>query len=192
MDKFNKHLLISKWWLLGLSISVFFLPMLLTCKPISFLNFTDTGQIGDTIGGIMSPFIAILVGYLTFEAFRMQYIANEMQKEEQEKQKEEIEQGKLRNARDRFDQRFYILLNMLRSNSRSINIGNGYSGKSAFKMMVAEFFSTFYVVKKAYLTYKPLAEEEIRSYIDALGDTEEQMLTRIASGLFFLWRYVSC
>ena len=54
------------------------------------------------------------------------------------------------------------------------------------------FFSTFYVVKKAYLTYKPLAEEEIRSYIDALGDTEEQMLTRIASGLFFLWRYVSC
>ena len=34
-----------------------------------FIDFTDTGQIGDTIGGIMGPFVAIAAAGLTFVAF---------------------------------------------------------------------------------------------------------------------------
>ena len=44
------------------------------------LNFTETGNIGDTIGGIMGPFVAIAGVLLTFVAFLMQVRANEIQR----------------------------------------------------------------------------------------------------------------
>ncbi|WP_373060417.1 hypothetical protein [Zunongwangia sp. H14] len=44
-----------------------------------FLNFTETGQIGDTIGGILNPFIALAGVLLTFLAFYMQIKANQIQ-----------------------------------------------------------------------------------------------------------------
>lgn len=45
-------------------------------------NFTQTGPIGDTIGGLMNPFIAIAGVIMTFLAFLMQVRANEIQKDE--------------------------------------------------------------------------------------------------------------
>lgn len=44
------------------------------------LDFTGTGQIGDTIGGIMGPFVAIAAAWLTFFAFWVQYKANIQQR----------------------------------------------------------------------------------------------------------------
>lgn len=41
--------------------------------------FWETGQLGDTIGGILSPFIAIGAAFLTFIAFWVQYQANQKQ-----------------------------------------------------------------------------------------------------------------
>ena len=54
------------------------LPIVLT-RPAIFdsLGFSYTGQIGDTFGGIMGPFIAILAAWLTYKAFLMQYEANQ-------------------------------------------------------------------------------------------------------------------
>lgn len=43
------------------------LPVLFV--KFSIIDFTSTGQIGDTIGGIMGPFIAILAALLNFIAF---------------------------------------------------------------------------------------------------------------------------
>ena len=162
-----------------MTVVVLFLPLLLTCEPISILSFRDTGPIGDTIGGIMSPFIAILVGYLTFEAFRMQYEANELHRKDKEN-------DKLNEIRERFDNRFYTMLETLRTNSLGVKCGNDVSGKDAFKTLVAELFVTYYVVKGAFLKYKPTASEEIRSCIATLDDdVVEMMLTRMAYGLFF-------
>lgn len=42
----------------------------------SWIDFSTTGQIGDTIGGIMGPFIAIAAAGLTFIAFWVQCKAN--------------------------------------------------------------------------------------------------------------------
>lgn len=59
--------------------------------PILFTNsssrwdFSDTGQIGDTIGGIMNPFIAIGGVIMTFLAFYMQIRANKLQREQFQK-----------------------------------------------------------------------------------------------------------
>lgn len=61
------------------------------------LKFTETGQIGDTIGGLMNPFIAIAGVITTFLAFLMQVEANNIQKEQllkemkKEKEKEKLD-----------------------------------------------------------------------------------------------------
>lgn len=48
----------------------------------SNVDFTDTGQIGDTLGGIINPFIALSGIILTFLAFYMQIKANQIQVEQ--------------------------------------------------------------------------------------------------------------
>ncbi|MCJ8166799.1 hypothetical protein MKJ04_18280 [Pontibacter sp. E15-1] len=70
--------------ILGISISViifsFVSPIIFTSTSISYAyDFTETGQIGDTIGGIVNPFIALAGVLLTFLAFYMQIKANQIQ-----------------------------------------------------------------------------------------------------------------
>lgn len=58
------------------------------CAPLVFtqcgslVDFTETGQIGDTIGGTMSPIVAIAGVFMTFIAFLMQINANKIQSEQ--------------------------------------------------------------------------------------------------------------
>ncbi len=59
-----------------------FAPWLFTGEGCNRLDFTKTGQIGDTIGGVMGPFIAMAGVFLTFVAFLMQVRANEIQREQ--------------------------------------------------------------------------------------------------------------
>ena len=59
-----------------------FAPWLFTGEGCERLDFTETGQIGDTIGGLMGPFIAMAGVFLTFVAFLMQVRANEIQREQ--------------------------------------------------------------------------------------------------------------
>lgn len=55
---------------IGLIIFAFFAPKLFVKEAASQeLNFTETGNIGDTIGGLMNPFIALAGVIVTFLAF---------------------------------------------------------------------------------------------------------------------------
>lgn len=66
-----------------LFIFSFFAPSIFvkaSSNPI--LDFSQTGPIGDTIGGIMNPFIALVGVLLTFLAFYMQIKANEIQRKQ--------------------------------------------------------------------------------------------------------------
>lgn len=67
----------AKWTLLAIML-VCILPYLFTRHGL--IDFRETGQIGDTIGGIMGPFVAIIAAILTFLAFWVQYKANEQQR----------------------------------------------------------------------------------------------------------------
>lgn len=58
-----------------------FAPIIFTQYSIG-IDFSNTGQIGDTIGGIMNPFVAIVGVISTFLAFLMQVEANHIQKEQ--------------------------------------------------------------------------------------------------------------
>lgn len=80
-------------------VLILFLPLLFTLPALfDSFAFNETGPIGDTIGGIMGPFIAILAAWLTYKAFVMQYEANQNIKESSEK--------------SRFETNFFQLLNL--------------------------------------------------------------------------------
>ena len=75
---FDKGFWKSFGWFLVIAILICCLPWLFTLRV--GLDFADTGQIGDTIGGVMGPFIAIAAAGLTFIAFWVQYKANIQQR----------------------------------------------------------------------------------------------------------------
>ncbi len=65
-------------WFLLIVIIICCLPWLLAKH--AWIDFSSTGEIGDTIGGIMGPFVAIAAAGLTFIAFWVQYKANIQQR----------------------------------------------------------------------------------------------------------------
>lgn len=71
---FDKGFWKSFGWFLLMAGLICCLPWILAKH--SWIDFTGTGQIGDTIGGIMGPFVAIAAAGLTFIAFWVQYKAN--------------------------------------------------------------------------------------------------------------------
>ena len=48
-------------------------------KNITNIDFSETGNIGDTIGGLMNPFVALAGVLVTFLAFYIQYLTNKNQ-----------------------------------------------------------------------------------------------------------------
>lgn len=91
MNPFEKEVQILKDYIkdhiflistLGFIIFIFiglYLPVYFVRQGYFQHTFYDTGQIGDTIGGIISPYIAIGASFLTFIAFWVQYQANKNQ-----------------------------------------------------------------------------------------------------------------
>ncbi len=65
-------------WFLLVVIIICILPWVLAKH--AWIDFSSTGEIGDTIGGIMGPFVAIAAAGLTFIAFWVQYKANIQQR----------------------------------------------------------------------------------------------------------------
>lgn len=76
---FDKGFWKSFGWFLLIALVICSLPWILATHSLC-IDFTDTGQIGDTIGGIMGPFVAIAAAVLTFIAFWVQYKANIQQR----------------------------------------------------------------------------------------------------------------
>lgn len=75
---FDKGFWKSFIWFLVIALLICCLPWLFAKH--SWIDFSTTGEIGDTIGGIMGPFIAIAAAGLTFIAFWVQYKANIQQR----------------------------------------------------------------------------------------------------------------
>lgn len=91
------------WYVVAAIIILFAFgaPYIFTRKGI--IDFTETGQIGDTIGGTMGPFIALAGVIVTFLAFLMQKKANDIISEQHEDDKRRDDE-RLRNEYSaRFD-----------------------------------------------------------------------------------------
>lgn len=72
----------------GILLLFSFVSPLVFTRYSGIVDFSNTGEIGDTISGLMSPFINIIGVILTFAAFYVQYLFNIKQRDEIKKQKE--------------------------------------------------------------------------------------------------------
>ncbi len=69
--------------LLIIVIPVILLLLILFTKPaiLGIFDFSQTGQIGDTIGGISAPIIGLLAAFLIYKSFSVQINMNRIQKD---------------------------------------------------------------------------------------------------------------
>lgn len=99
------------FWLIAVTcILLIFIPAVFALPGCEFFNLSkdETARIGDSIGGITAPFVAILAAVLTFLAFWVQYDFNEKQQVSIEKQ--------------RFEHNFYEMLNIHESITQSLKL----------------------------------------------------------------------
>ncbi len=156
--------IIIKICLIGSSLFLlfsFFAPYFFTSTVVgkSIITTEETGLIGDTMGGIMNPFIAIGGILLTFLAFYIQYQAN----------KQVQDQFKIQ----QFESQFYEMLHLHRENLNEMII-EGYiykytgndkskpaikdtkqtkntSGKKVFVTMLNEFEAIYLIATKVFM-----------------------------------------
>jgi hypothetical protein len=66
-----------KWVIIiMLLVFTFFAPILFT--SFNIIDFSNTGEIGDTIGGITAPFVNLVAAFLVYISFREQIKANKL------------------------------------------------------------------------------------------------------------------
>ena len=133
---------------------ILLLPIILTKIPISIFDFTETGQIGDTIGGITAPFIGFIAGCLTFMAFHEQHRANKVSEDDLKK--------------ERFENKFYNFLSLLNNLEINTNVPNVGNYKQAFHFMFYEYKSI------AVLIYRKLGMPDLNSKTVYVDDEEKQ------------------
>lgn len=98
----------------------FFAPSLLVAEAKNKdLNFTATGNIGDTIGGLMNPFVAIAGILVTFLAFYIQFSFNKFQINLFKRQWDDT-QSKYEN--DKFENQFYEMLRLHKENVNDLTL----------------------------------------------------------------------
>ncbi|GAK74552.1 hypothetical protein JCM19296_130 [Nonlabens ulvanivorans] len=148
-------------------VFAFFAPYLFT--EFSWLTLDDDSPIGDTLGGIMNPFIAIGAAILTFLAFYMQFKANKQQREQFTQQlkedkrqfSEEINEQRKQFERTQFENRFYEMIRLHKENVNELKIYirrkdiNGLplddevlSGRQVFKNFMYELISIYIILDK--------------------------------------------
>lgn len=160
----------SIWpYLIGFSILILvvgFLPAWITANSWFGLDFTHTGEIGDTLGGIMGPFIAVLAASLTFAAFWVQYRANQQQRKDLQ-----IE---------RFENKFYEILRLHKENVNETRIesrsGSYIEGRKAFVLMYNELRYAFYIAKREYNCLKKNNQ---------IGELTDENILKLAYTLFY-------
>ena len=176
------------WILVVATILICLLPLLLT--RFSVVDFTNTGQIGDTIGGIMGPFVAIVASFLTFFAFLMQYQANEIQKKELKRQSKVHDQ-------EQFEAKLYQMLDVYNKNVSRLRAGE-LEGKRAMPEFLSELHFIYRCVRYAYMSIKETGtallvtdkaqREDMELYMkEVLKDAgaENLELMKFAYALFF-------
>lgn len=118
--------------------------------PMVFYNTTkidSIGTIGDAVGGILNPVIAIGAALLTFLAFYIQYQAN----------RQVQEQFKIQ----QFESQLYQMIELYRKNADEMKIAK-IEGRKCFAVMLEEF-KFIYLEAEIYLSEYSLNEKDLTS-----------------------------
>jgi hypothetical protein len=101
------------------------------------------GSLGDTIGGLASPFIGTMGVILTFLAFWVQFEANQSQREDIK--------------RERFENKFYELLRLHKENVNEIQISvANLKGRSCFPSFLKEIYTIHSIIDHFCMDQKSL------------------------------------
>ncbi|SNT28614.1 Putative phage abortive infection protein [Ekhidna lutea] len=157
-------------FLVVLGIIMFF-PLWFTQK--SWLGFfqlsidESTSWMGDTFGGILGPYIAIVAAGLTFMAFWVQYKAND----------------EIRNQfkHERFETKFYELLKLHKENVSEVDIDGKYRGRKSFVWMYKEFRFIYRLCK----SYHDLIDSDRKIAGKKLMEYDDRKITELAYIIFF-------
>jgi uncharacterized membrane protein len=77
----------AKWLIVIGVVIIIVMPLILTLPAFwKKLDFSNAGQIGDTIGGITAPFLNLIAAFLVFYALKAQVKANELIQEQIDKE----------------------------------------------------------------------------------------------------------
>lgn len=195
-------------WRFAIAIGAFVTLVFFICFfPLWFADFhfsnlkdiSQKGAIGDTIGGTMGPFIAIVASGLTFLAFWAQYKANQVQihqfkeqkkqfdkqlEEEKRQFSEQLKSQKQSEQLERFENKYYELLRIHRSNMEEMNIGREISGRKSFVTMYNEFRFCFDICDsinknqpiEKQLTQEKLTEFSYKIFFFGIGSVSEKNL----------------
>jgi hypothetical protein len=154
--------------LIGGILAIFVLPYYLATKDWTGVNYTLTGQIGDTINGIAGPFIALGAAIITFMAFYIQYQANIQQNEQINEQNKQIKEQTRQWEVERFENRFYELVKIHKENVNEMQIvqedGKIISGREIFVVMFEELRYGYFLLKNDYVALK--TSEQITNEYD--------------------------
>lgn len=115
-------------------------PFILTRTNIWDISYVNTGQIGDTFGGILGPIIGYIGVLTTFWAFYLQYETNNEQREQFKKQDLDLKI-------ERFENKYFELIKIHRENISEIGIKNSF-GRKTFVILLREFRETLKIVRE--------------------------------------------
>lgn len=107
-------------------------PFIFTRYSFIDLSSPEHGTIGNAIGGIITPFVSVIAVMYAFLAFKTQYNANESQNEQINEQKIDI-------VTQRFENKYFKMLDTYRQIVNDMKIDHAASGKKAFHYMYYEF-----------------------------------------------------
>ncbi|WP_461791638.1 putative phage abortive infection protein [Pedobacter sp.] len=150
----------------------FYSPYFFTDKVEAKEFDTTTGQIGDTIGGLMNPYIALAGVIVTGLAFLMQYEANKQQRKlfliEQEENTKQLQQQINRQDKERriqqFESQFYEMIRLHRENVSEMEIsGYDFEEQPGGKQPMTKFY-TVTKGRKVFVTMKTELEAIITGY----------------------------
>lgn len=129
------------WTFPFLMTTIYFVaPYLLTLPNPFGINFAESGQIGDTIGGISNPLISIFAAFLTFLAFWVQFQSNKKQTIQF------ANQDKFQKI-ERFENKFYQLLAIHKNNVNELQLDNKTEGKKVFEEILIELELSFEILR---------------------------------------------
>lgn len=166
--KFNKY----KYYFFFIILLICALPFIFTRNVCDFFDFRNTGQIGDTIGGIMGPFVAIVAAALTFLAFWVQFKANEQQRKDI--------------AKERFESKFYELLHLHRENLLELE-RDGKKGRQVIPLF-CDYISILYsLIDGFFLKYYALDTDVLNIYKNIVKKYKDEryLFIDISYNLFF-------
>lgn len=130
-------------WFIGVLVALMFVFVFTLKADGLFVSYDSTGQIGDTIGGISSPFIGVSAAVLTFLAFYMQLKANAMHSRQFAEQSRSSE-------KEKHEDNIFFLIKQNRSIVESMSIADKTGGAKCFTDMCDELRVIYEITSQFY------------------------------------------